>query len=215
MSNGDVNKPQYASWCKIVKHHGLIVFALYLLSRLLDFTPTRLWILLGEKIDCCCVITNIKKTKPWWQDLGVLLHVLSTYFVSIKYTYTFVAWILIVDMISYNMRVLWFDDLIPKQSSEARKVLSHRRVLFQSLINFTESIFLFGVIYINYCGSSFSRSQIYQASFEVATTLSRPINLFSCANWLINMKVSISIFFLVVVIGIIASVGYKRKELAP
>jgi hypothetical protein len=206
------SNPHYKSCKDIFDTHGFIVFLLYLLFRLTDFTtPTGLWLLLG-KIKClskCCFDDKNNKTKPWWQDIAVLLHALATILVATKYSSHIVSWVLIADMVAYHVRVLWFDDLTPCKS---RKVWSHRRILFQGLINYVESIFLFGVIYAKYCGSSFCKTQIYQASFKVATTFTTPDELLYCPAWVGITQVCVSIFFLVVVVSVIASIGYKRKE---
>ncbi|MCK4828466.1 hypothetical protein KA005_72720, partial [bacterium] len=105
--------------------------------------------------------------------------------------------------------------LIPGYSWRRLRVWSHRRILFQGATNFIESIFLFGVLY-RYFGDVPNRPlDIYQASFDLATSLSLPDALKDCPRWLTNFQVLVSLFFLVVVISIIASAGYTRRELAP
>jgi hypothetical protein len=94
------------------------------------------------------------------------------------------------------------------------RVASHRRVFFQALINLAESVLLFAVLYGSHLDDS-NRDQATQASFEVATTLSRPEALRGVSNPLVNTQVAVSLFFLVVVISIVASVGYAREEAGP
>jgi len=216
MCNDD-NEIVYTKLEDIHHYHGWLIYLLYRIVYLSEWTTfTRLWFHLGEFINKTWTYdNNYKKVTPLWHDIGVSLHVLITILISTKHSSNFLAMYLVVDMIAYNSRVLWFDDLIPCRTRKQNKVHSHRRILFQSLINFAESIFLFGVFYMNYCISSFCKTQFFQASFEVATTLGRPDSLSSCPSWLINSQVCISIFFVVAVISVIASVGYKRGEIAP
>lgn len=216
MCNDD-NKIDYSNFKDICHYHGWIVYLLYRIFYLSEWTTfTRLWFHFGEFVNKTWTYNNgYKKPTPLWHDIGVFLHILFTILISIWHPSNLFAWYLIVDMIAYHSRVLWFDDLIPDRTRKQNKVHSHRRILFQSLINLAESIFLFGVLYMNYCVSSLCKAQIFQASFEVATTLGRPDSLSSCPSWLLNSQIFISIFFLVVVLSVIASAGYKRGEIAP
>ncbi len=164
-----------------------------------------------------------KKTKPWWQDLSVLLLAALIIVIvvvahkrpTLSLWFPVVSWFLLADIATYHAGVLWFDDLKPGKSWTELRVYSHRRILFQAFINFAESVFLFAVLYRYHFSLATGSSQVYQASFEVASTLSRPSFLEAYPYWLTNIQVGFSVFFLVVVIGIVASVGYKRGELAP
>ena len=94
------------------------------------------------------------------------------------------------------------------------RVCSHRRLFFQVFINFAESIVLFGVLYERQLCMREPPPAVYEASFRVATTLSPPDTIRGCAV-LTSSQVGVSLFFLVVVISVVASVAYSRQELSP
>jgi len=164
----------------------------------------------------------LHKTKPIWQDLIVLIIVflvtilcLSAHTIKdLCWSFPLVAGYLLGDMLTYHAKVLWFDDLRPNLLWQDLRVCSHRRTLFQGLINFVESIFLFGILY-RYYGHIDNQQAIYRESFKVATTFSSEILKAPSLQVLVIIQVAVSLFFLAFVISIISSVSYTRKELAP
>jgi hypothetical protein len=217
-------KIAYKKATEILRWHGLIVYFFYVVLRISDIGPTRLWLLLGRS-KCIAGKTLDKKSgkvKPVWQDAGVLLilalvivlTVLSAKSASLCWVFPLVAWMLLADIVAYHARVLWLDDLRTNRSWQRLRVFSHRRILFQGFFNFAESILLFGILYRYYGHFDNQQVDIYRESFVIATTLSSPTLSKLCPR-LVNMQVGISLFFLIVVISIVASVGYTRKELAP
>jgi hypothetical protein len=216
-------KPEYKSWPDIVRWHGLFVLVGYLLVRLLRWTtPTRLW----AKLSKACLLKKYawdsehEKSRPWWQDLGIIIHVALVYLLvqitfsantSLNWAAKIGAWYLLIDIIGYLAGVLWFDDLTPEPVLK-RKVWSHRRIFFQAVISFAESIVLFTILY--HAHGSICFWQLFSQSFTIATTLSIPDNIFiNNMFWLACLQVAISLFFLVIVISVIASIGYTRPEL--
>jgi len=203
--------------------HGLFAAFFYWLFRLSELTPTRIWLWLPKKIGFLKRLAwngRFEKATPWWHDIGVLLLVGVTYGAIrgawslqdwLSITARWVAWLLLVDMLAYHIRVLWFDDLEIRRSNEHRKVWSHRRIFFQALINFAQSLCLFAVLYHTYQPTVSFRT-LLQASFTVATTLTRPDSL-KAPTILVDLQVGVAIFFLVVVISVVASIGYNRPEL--
>lgn len=223
----------YESYDDIKKHHGLIIYCVY---RIFDFlskgTPTSMLFRLPHttrKIYKYLKIhkfldENVQKSIPEWQDYCVIFHVVITFFIVLlvwlipSYNFNLFIQLLavwfILGVVTYHARVLWLDDLKPGKRPDQLKVWSHRRILFQALINFVELIFLFTVFYHSF-EPMLCFSQLLQASFEIATSLSRPDVLANSPSVLITTQVILSIFFLVVVINIVSSVGYRRRELAP
>jgi hypothetical protein len=219
----DEQEDPYRSWRDIVKYHGLVVALLYSLTRLTAIAPNRLWSWFGRLpfVKPIAAYEGGPKMKPWWQDAFVIITIGTTVFLAMSAATCspslwseVLAWVLLLDMLSYHVRVLWFDDLAPRRPWRYARVFSHRRILFQAFIQFAESIFLFGILYLRHGCSAGPYSAICDASFSAATTLSAPEVLKSCAS-LSNVQVVFSLFFLVIVISIVASVGYTRKQLAP
>ena len=215
--------PRYKSYGDILRWHGLFVALGYFLLQASEFTPSRIWFKLPKKI---CFLKRLawnekfQKATPWWHDIGVILLVVVTYLVILsewnnQYWLSVVAraaaGVLLVDILAYHVRVLWFDDLEIRKTIEHRKVWSHRRILFQAIINFFQSLCLFAVVYHAYQPTAPFRT-LLQASFTVATTLTRPASL-NVPAILFDLQVAVSIFFLVVVVSVVASIGYNRPEL--
>lgn len=122
----------------------------------------------------------------------------------------------LLDIICYHSRVLWFDDLDPTKKPDELKVWSHRRILFQAIINFAESILLFAVLYHQFDEESrLCFRQTVQKSFEIAASLQHSIELRFVPYFWTNLQIIISLFFFIIVISIIASVGYSRDEISP
>ena len=216
---------KYNKYSDILSQHGLFTWLGYLLSVLCKLTPTRAWLKLPEICflkNCSCIWNKtLRKVTPVWQDSGVVLSVAATFVLihlawsqqyCLSLTAWIFAWIFLVDMIAYYASVLWFDDLRIRENEEHRKVWSHRRILFQAIINFTQSIYLFAILYHAY-QFTVPFSQLLQHSFTVATTHTQS-NCLSVPIFLMNMQVSVTIFFLVVVITVLASIGYNRPELS-
>jgi hypothetical protein len=191
------------------------------------FSVTQFWFWLGKRKWIKKYAKHKSgKPKPWWQDSMVIFLVVATSLMvwrSLDRTPSIflasVSWYLLFDMLVYHVRVLWFDQYEPKKPPDALKVFSHTRVLFQAIINFIQSIFLFGILYSFHSTTSSTEKPclgfFLQYSFNIATMRGKPENLEYIPLWLTNIHVVFSMFFLVVVISIIASVGYRRAELAP
>ncbi len=184
-------------------------------------TPTGLWGKIGRKFVPSTVHPVGHKLNPWWQDIMVLFIAVGTVVLAaVIYAGTpstplgFLACYLLFDMVAYHAGVLWFDDLQPGRPWPQLRVLSHRRLFFQAFINFAESIVLFGVLYESQLCMREPPPAVYEASFRVATTLSPPDTIRGCAV-LTSSQVGVSLFFLAVVISIVASVAYSRRELSP
>lgn len=71
-------------------------------------------------------------------------------------------------------------------------------------------------IYFDKGNLSLSQSDALKASFRIATSLSPPESLAKLLpSAVMAIQVMVSIFFLVIVIAIMAATGYTRKQLAP
>jgi hypothetical protein len=218
-------RPLYSDLAAVLRYHGLFVVFFYLLFRLFGcFSLTRILLTLPVKCEWSWLADiHLRKSKPWWQDVVIFLFALSTISViclcgssydALVYGLN-LSWIgslyILFDMVVYHTRVLWLDDLQPGRTAIANMVWSHRRVVLQAVINFTESIFLFSLFYRSCStgGNDFWQSVAH--SFSVATTLS-PAGVEKCVTW---PQICLSVFFLVVVISVVAASGYGREELAP
>jgi len=217
--------PEYKSFRDILYWHGLFTLAGYYLLRLFDYTtPTRLWSKLSKLplLRKWLRDDTYNKSKTWWQDIGVLFHVGLVYllirvgFNSNSYLSTYAhiaACYFLADILGFHVRVLWFDDLAPREPAKKRKVWSHRRLFFQAVVNFGETICLFTLFYRIYQPMQPFR-KLLKSSFTIATSLSSPEGFSNAVPFLlIALQVAVSIFFLVVAIGVIASIGYARPEL--
>lgn len=221
----------YKDYGEIVRRHGLFAVFGYWLSRLSGYIgPTRVFIRLPHwfpnKLAFAFDQEHTKST-PWWQDGCVLA--LSSATAIMVYTgfcnsarpmgclWHFICGYIIIDKLGYHSGVLWFDDLRIGANVAHRKVWSHRRILFQAIINFLELIAIYAALYRQHMLSipDLKFCKLFHYSFSVSTALSRPDGLNGPPNWLVDSQVAMSVFFLVVVISIVASVGYRRPEVAP
>ena len=215
--------PEYKSWRDIIRWHGLFVLVGYSLIRLLRWTtPTRLWAKLSKfkLLKSWAWDQKHEKSQAWWQDIGIIIHIALVYLlVQMTFgTNTYVSWVakigawyLLVDIMGYLAGVLWFDDLTPETVLK-RKVWSHRRIFFQTIINFGESVTLYAILYRP--DDSVCFWILFKKSFEIATTLSIPEHtLNNNMFWLVGSQIVVSLFFLVVAISVIASIGYARPEI--
>ena len=219
-ANKKAERALYTSYCEILKHHGIIVLGGYLLFvKLGEWVGVTRWLLWLGRMVPSAYDKDLCKSKPWWQDLSVLIVLILTIGIvyagwsqralSVRLAQTG-AWIILLDTFIYHSRILWFDDLQLGRTVRTAMVWSHRRIFFQALVNFMESVFLFPVIYRGCAKGTFW--ELSENSFTVATTLSAPETLKNCQTW---VQVAFSLFILITVISIIASVGYTRGELAP
>lgn len=206
-----------------MRWHGLFVLLGYLLIRLLRWTtPTRLWAKLSKValLKKCAWDQKYEKSRAWWQDIGIIIHIALVYLLvqmtfgtntCLSWVAKIGAWYLLVDIVGYLAGVLWFDDLT-SETVLKRKVWSHRRIFFQAIINFGESITLFAILYR--ADDSMCFWVLFKKSFEIATTLSFPEHTFNNNMfWLVGSQIAVSLFFLVVAISVIASIGYARPEI--
>ena len=215
------NKIHYKTYSDILRSHGICVLIFYWIFRFLGyFFLIQIW----NKLSKAKLFRVFKardmtynKAKPWWQDIGVIIHLIITLLIVAKgfnspvpsTLVLYIATYFILDILSYHVGVLWFDDLRLGKNENERMVWSHRRILFQAIVNFSETVLIFAVVYRAYINGCFS--QILLQSFSVATTLNK--GELSAPSWIVNCQILISIFFLVVVISVISSIGYSRPEI--
>lgn len=225
MRNTNTDPLGYKSFRDILYWHGLFVYIGYYLLRPLDWiTPTRLWSKFAKLpfLRKWLWDSTYQKSVSWWQDIGVIVHVLVVY-ILVKVNLTnipciniflnIIVWYFLVDILAYHVRVLWFDDLAPRESAKKRMVWSHRRIFFQAVANFGESMCLFALLYQTYLPEK-SFWELLKSSFTIATSLSSPSVIADAIPFLlVALQVAVSIFFLVVAARVIASIGYSRPEL--
>lgn len=221
--NAMTNQVRYQSWKDIWSGHGLFALVGYFVRDVhRRTTPTKVLFRLGRSrwLERWAYDEESKKVVPWWQDVVVFAHAAATALIVylgvsasgwVYTVVTFVVWYFFIDMIGYHASVLWFDDLAIGETAEQRMVWSHRRILFQALVNFAESISLFPVLYIEH-QPTLTYYELLNYSFSTAFALARPESLAS-PNWLVNAQIVVSAFFLVVVISVVASIAYKRPDL--
>jgi hypothetical protein len=223
MSDG-TQPVSYSTSRDIFDHHGLIVFLLYWVTEIASWLSLSHWLrALPRILPCGFAFDTVSKTvKPWWQDIVFLLFfvLLTPLAVSKAWNprpetavYGFVLSIyLLFDTIVYHLRILWFDSLQPGISDARRGVSSHRRILFVAIFSFTQSIVLFPSIYRYVPGlSTENHTKLQERSFSTATlfNLTTPITVVDV------IQVSVSLFFLTIMIATMASIAYRRKEFAP
>lgn len=122
-----------------------------------------------------------------------------------------IAIYLIIDMVLYFSRVLWFDGLRPAIPKSGTQVWSNQRLLLVAVLSYAWSIILFSVIYRAFSDASSEESiELIQRSFKTATTLDLSDSLGAVSN----AQIVISLFFLAIVIATIASISFKRDEIA-
>ena len=160
------------------------------------------------------------KSKPWWQDLGLfwwlLLGGFALIFVRSQSSCVIcaggvIAIYVVSDQILYHVRVLWLDSLRPAIKGSGKEVWSNRRVLVVSVLGYAWSIILFPAIYQVF-GEPFAvaSEDLPRLSFKTATTFDLSDSLFGVARF----QIIVSLFFLAVVIATMASISYKRDEVA-
>ena len=225
MCNTNTDPQEYKSFRDILYWHGLFAFIGYYLLRPLDWiTPTRLWSKLAKLSFLRKWLWDgtYQKSVSWWQDLCVIVHVYLVYLLikvslnnspCMNTVLHIIVWYFLVDILAYHIRVLWFDDLAPREPAKKRMVWSHRRIFFQAVVNFGETMCLFAILYHKYLPEQSFRA-LLKNSFTIATSLSSPCAISDAVPFLIvALQIAVSIFFLVVAISVIASVGYARPEL--
>jgi hypothetical protein len=208
---------------EIFSKHGCLVVGLWWLSYLLTFISIHYNLSrLARRFDGTCSPYDHEeqKAKPWWQDIELLIALILTLvalflvFLGKGLAYSvgmILSLIVMLDLLNFHARALWFDDLLPPISESATAVWSHRRLLFHAAISFVASVFLFSGFYT--LGDKYSDKpfkELVGKSFRTATTLylGKEYGLIEA------IQIAVSIFFLVVVIATVASSAYKRKELA-
>jgi hypothetical protein len=213
----------YASWKDLLDRHGPIVLIGYYASRLIELaTPTPLLARLARAPGLkTTAVDGDGRARPWWQDLVLVLLAVVIAMVTFlasppRPTAPLVACValyLLLDIVSYHARVLWFDDLQPGRAWRQLAVLSHRRLFFQAVINFVETVFLFAVLY-RLDDPMRAPGDLYQASLTIALTFARPEHFEALSPCVVTIQIAVSVFFLVTVISIVSAKGYAREELA-
>jgi hypothetical protein len=211
-----------------VNNHGLFVaFGYWIFGKLRYGTVTFWWNRLARDSKSF-YDEKREKTKPIWQDLGVFIVLAVTAIAVLLYLCTnkwyanmvviFLASLVLFDIFVYFSNVLWFDDL--QEHKFNPRVWSFRRIVICTFINFGEVILLFAVLFLA-AGIPVSFLRALRYSFETAATLSRPDGfpnhaLYPClANSLWALEIIFELFIIVLVVAILAAVGFRREEIAP
>lgn len=222
MSKGCASKA-YKSSVDILCYHGLLVFALYWVSEVASWLSLGQWLRNLPRLSSfkCGYDADRDKVLPWWQDIVLGFYLVLTIVAvivtwhptaSIAYLGSWLAVYVLYDALVFQMRVLWFDDLMPCIPDTRRGVWSHRRILFVAIIGFCQTILLFPSIYrLLPRFATDTRSNLIERSFKIATSLELP-DIFT---WADVVLVLMALFFLVIVIATTASIAYHRKEIAP
>lgn len=209
-----------------LNYHGPIVAFLYwVFGWLRCILPYFLWFKFAEFIKKECIYdSDKKKSKPVWQDIHVLIIAIlialiwicgCPYFITLPLS----LWILL-DIFVYYANALRFDDLQPEENRDNR-VWSHRRSVIVAVINFLETIVLFSILYRIIAAVPATALHSFFCSFRIATTFDFCYEMFlnSARNphiayiiW--SLQICFSLFFIVIVIAILAAIGFKRKEIA-
>ncbi len=208
---------------EISSRHGCVVLGLWWVSYLLTFISVHYNLSrLARRFHGpnSPYDHEARKAKPWWQDIELLFAlVLGSLALLLIFSCGGTAYwagqlfsmLVLLDLINFHARALWFDDLRPPIPDAATSVWSHRRLLFHAAISFAASIFLFAGFYTlvdRFSGQDFF--SLVRRSFRTAATF----NLDKSYVFLEALQIGVSIFFLVVVIATVASSAYKRDELA-
>ena len=221
------------------KHHGIIFAFFYrIFGTIRWFTLRHLFIrFLPRVFDKECIYDHCKKkSKPWWQDLWILIHlgfaILLFYcsgYCSLgdtfwKDPFFLFAIYLVADIFVFDTNMFFFDDL--EQTEEVKPlwwkgkcwdkmVWSHRRLLLQIVIDIVESVLLFAVLYKIFSTTSISIREAFQISFTAAFTLSFIEQFRNKVPWLLwAIQIVFSFYLIVLILTTLASIGFKRKEIA-
>ena len=178
----------YSSLEEIARHHGLFAVVGYGLSRFLgSVSLTKLLFRLPRYFSKALARfysgDHDKSTPPWHDGCVLFLSVVTGLLVWAGFSNTvssrgcawhFACWYLLLDKIVYHTGVLWFDDLKVGTKAAYRKVWSHRRILFQAIINFLESVAIFAALYRQHMleVTDLHFSRLIHYSFSVSTALS-------------------------------------------
>ena len=216
MSQSSPRNP-YPTLRALATRHGPVVAALWCLTEALSWGSVGHWLRwLPRKVPTLSFAfdSDADKVKPWWQD-GVAIILLACTVVPFGLAAltpsraALLAAYLIYDAALYHIRALWFDDISPGILTKRREVWSHRRILFLALLHYAQSILLFVPIYDYVLGSTLiGFPRLFQRSFTTATlvSLGHPFTGVDVA------QVTVSLFYLAVVISTMASVAYRRPE---
>jgi len=197
---------------KVITQEGLIVTVFYFLFGVIRIiTFTYIWYRLLAPMFAFAWDPEKKKSTPWWQDLGILVHFLATVIVYCAGSQTIPCWIpvyLMTDSFVYQSNVLWFDAIEFGLRGVEKKVWSARRIFFQAAVNFAESILLFAVLY-----QSAGHTDPFWSSLKSATTAGSMNSPF----W--PWQSGLSLFFILIVFSVMApassaGVRGRRGELA-
>jgi hypothetical protein len=221
MSNG-TEQISYRKSLDILDRHGLIILVLYWVTEIVSWLSLGHWLrALPRKMSIFSFAfdATLGIVKAWWQDMIFLLTLILLTPLAVTMAWnsnpclallgTFFSGYFLFDAIIYHVRVLWFDDLQPGIPNSRRGVSSHRRILFVAIFSFIQSIFLFSSLYRGVSElPDRSYISLLQRSFSTATLLS----LASPVTIVDVVQVSVSLFFLAIVIAVMASIAYSRPE---
>ena len=221
------------------KHHGIIFAFFYrIFGTIRWFTLRHLFIrFLPRVFDKECIYDHCKKkSKPWWQDLWILIHlgfaILLFYcsgYCSLgdtfwKDPFFLFAIYLVADIFVFDTNMFFFDDLEQmeevkpfwrRKKSWNKMVWSHRRLLFQVAIDIVESVLLFAVLYKIFSSASILIYEAFQISFTAAFTLGFMDQFRNKVPWLLwAIQIVFSFYLIVLILTTLASIGFKRKEIA-
>ena len=223
---------------KVRQDHGLLFVFFYRAFGVIRWlTFTFWWLNYLRAYPCSCLRKKSwiwddredkKKTTPCWQDLGVLIVLLLTvivslfglYFLGVSSPYSkgivvLTVWILL-DIIIYHVNMLWFDELeMQLEWDKEAKIWSYRRVFFQAIFNFAESIILFGILY-RLLGHIQCIQKAIFSSFVTAMTFDCPFDVQDpfVIRILWAVQISLSFFLILIVFATILSARPSRGEVA-
>lgn len=213
------------------RHGPIVAFGYWLCGLLRCVTFTHIWRLLSDRPGHRFRDRIYDKSTPTWKDLGVIVLLLLTALVTMTGIYDTIpralvrlaSMYLIFDVMITHINELWFDSLTPGPAAE-RRVWSHLRLLTQAFIGFAETIFLFGVLYLYEMPERGLRGYLEYGllfSFSTATTFNfersflgdAPLPTMNAIHLLWALQIFLSLFFILLVITIMANQGYARKEI--
>jgi len=221
------------------KHHGIIFASIYLLCGFIRWFTLRHFFIrfLPKVFNKECIYDHCKKkSKPWWQDSCIFVHLIFAVLLFYcsgycslgntlwKELFFWVAIYLLADIFVFDTNMFFFDDLEQmeevkpfwrRKKSWNKMVWSHRRLLFQVAIDIVESVLLFAVLYKIFSSASILIYEAFQISFTAAFTLGFMDQFRNKVPWLLwAIQIVFSFYLIVLILTTLASIGFKRKEIA-
>jgi hypothetical protein len=219
----------YQSEQDVLRYHGIIVYALDETTQFLEIASVTRVIFAAADARVFGPLAwdaKYRKATASFQDLTALaLFAFAAACVARGWRRAGDApgWVkgiavyLLADMALFYVRVLWFDDLMVGRSPEHLQVWSQRRLMFQAIGNFIESLALFTVFYRKYlqAGGQDRFTHALSVSFSTAVCLGRDDRAPDACRHVVNSQLVVALFFLVIVISVVGSQVYGRGQIAP